>query len=274
MAHPPESKDKPLFAGEYGDKFDAEAYATNLYSMGAADEVHCGFPLGLLHKFWNTFPQTGLKVLDFGAGPTPTWQISSTLHASEIVYAEFAESNRKALQRWLDGDSSVHDWSPYFKYVVQTLEKKGEDEVKAREAKLRSLAKAVVPCDATQDPPIQSGYEGPYDVVMSFLCLPTACKTEEEYQAVIARMAGLLKPGGKLVMYDAEEPTNSYYTYHTWKFHYLAITEGMVRTALDRAGFKDVQVEKLATEGLQLPSLSKETNYKAIMFITATKPSE
>lgn len=276
MAAVPDGKGEPLFGNEYGGEFDAEGYMKNLYSLGTADEVHCGFPLGLLHKFWDAFPPTergDLKVLDYGAGPTVIWQISSALHASEIVFAEFAGSNRKVLQRWVDGDSSVHDWSQYFKYVVQTLENKGEEEAKAREAKLRSLVKAVVPCDATQDPPIQRGYEGPYDVLLSFLCLPAAAKTEEEYRAVVARVGNLLKPGGKIVMYEPEEPVNSFYTYETTKFHWLSTSERMVRSALGSAGFEDVQIEKLSTEGLTLPSLSRATSYKKIMFIVATKTS-
>ncbi len=273
MAGAPESK--ALFGNEYEGKFDTQAYVKNVYvSRGIADEARCGFPLRQMHKFWSTYPtdHQNLKVLDYGAGPTPIWQISSALHASEIVLAEFLESNRKALEQWVAGDSSLNDWSPYFKYAVQALEGKDEEEAKAREVKLRSLVKAIVPCDATQDPPIQRGYEGPYDVIITFLCLPGASKTEEEYKAVVARVATLLKPGGRIVMYEVEDPENSYYTYHTWKFHWLPTSENLVKTALDSAGFEDVQIEKLSTEGLDLPTTSGETNYKATMFIVATKP--
>ncbi len=276
MAAAPESKDEALFGNDYGGNFDPEAYIKGAYSKGIDDEVHCGFPLGRLHKFWSTYPtdQTNLRVLDYGAGPTPIWQISSALHASEIVFAEFAESNRKALGQWVAGDSnSLNDqWSPYFKYVLQTLEGKGDEEAKAREAKLRSLVKAIVHCDATQDPPIQPGYEGPYDVIITFLCLPAACKKEDDYKVVVSKVAALLKPGGKIVMYEVEDSENSYYTDKTWKFQWLPTSESLVKTALDSAGFEDVQIEKLSTEGLDLPALSRETNYKATMFIVATKP--
>ncbi len=270
MASAPENK--ALFGNEYEGKFDPQAYVKNVYaSKGTADEAHCGFPLRQLRKFWSTYPtdHQNLKVLDYGTGPTPIWQISSALHASEIVLAEFLESNRKALEQWVAGDSSLMDWSPYFKYAVQTLEGKDEEEAKAREVKLRGLIKAIVPCDATQDPPIQRGYEGPYDVIITILCLPGASKTEEEYKAVVARVATLLKPGGRIVMYEVEDPEKSYYTpHHTWKFHWLPTSESLVETALDSAGFEDVQIEKLSTEDLPIRS---KMNYKATMFIVATK---
>ena len=58
-----------------------------------------------------------------------------------------------------------------------------------RKQDMLKAIKAIVPCDITQDPPIAKGYEGPYDVVMSMLCLETACRTRVEYTAAVKRLA-------------------------------------------------------------------------------------
>ena len=61
-----------------------------------------------------------------------------------------------------------------FKYVVEVLEGKGDDVIK-RQNELRALVKGVIPCDILSDPIlIVPGYEGPYDVIISICCLPSA----------------------------------------------------------------------------------------------------
>ena len=73
---------------------------------------------------------------------------------------------------WLDKDPNAFDFIPFFKYVVQDLEGKGEDEVIKRQDELRALVKGVIPCDTLNDPILTvPGYEGPYDVIISSCCL-------------------------------------------------------------------------------------------------------
>ena len=62
------------------------------------------------------------------------------------------------------------DWSSYFDYVVQTLEGGTEVEAREREERMRKVQK-IVPCDLTQDNVIEQGYDGPYDVIVTVLCL-------------------------------------------------------------------------------------------------------
>ena len=51
---------------------------------------------------------------------------------------------------------------------------------------LRRLVKGVISCDILRDPPLLvPGYEGPYDIIFSTLCLTAACTTHEEYSQSI-----------------------------------------------------------------------------------------
>ena len=59
----------------------------------------------------------------------------------------------------------------------------------------------MVHCDITKDPPIAKGYEGPYDVVMSLLCLEHACRIRSEYTTAVKMLATMVKTGGILLLH-------------------------------------------------------------------------
>ena len=87
----------------------------------------------------------------------------------------------------------------YLVSIWRQLENKGKDEV------LRHLVKRVILCDILRDPPLLvPGYEGPYDIIFSSLCLISACTTHEEYSQAIGRLTKYLKPGGKLILQSAQ----------------------------------------------------------------------
>ncbi len=261
------------FGSSYHNTFDPEAYLKPRYSGDVTNVVHCVFPLQQLHKFWASFSprRRDLKILEFGAGPCILWQISSALHASEIVLSEYTAANRETLQKWKDGDRDAHDWSPYFRYVVQNLEGKSEREAKTREEKLRSVIKAIVACDASQEPPIQLGYEGPYDVIITCLCLGPACATAEEYKSAVARLSALLNSGGRIVIYCTEG--EKFYDLHldsnrSEKFRVLEESEELITTSLTEAGFKSISFEKFSLNSANLMSGQTETG---LMFVVAEK---
>ena len=74
-----------------------------------------------------------------------------------------------------------------------------------REERVRSLIK-LAHCDITTDPPIESGYEGPYNVVICFLILEVSCATIEEYRERAVRLSSLVKPGGTLLLLTTDRP--------------------------------------------------------------------
>ena len=186
----------------FHSRFNATSYLNTRFNH-PGNIVLRDFIIGKVHEFFKATkfdtvkPGESLTVLDYGCGPALAHVIIS---ATEITLAEFTPECRKEVQLWLDKDPSAWDWTPYIKYVVQTLERnEDEHEIIRREESLRNLIKAVVPCDISQTPPIAEGFAGPcYDVVMSVLCLEGACETKGDYKAAIKRLTGLIKPGGYL----------------------------------------------------------------------------
>ena len=192
-----------------------------------------------------------MSVLDIGTGPCIGYFISVAPYASNIVLAEYAACNRAALTAWLENQKDAYDWMPYFKKVVSEMEGKDETEVERRVTMVREKVKAVVPCDITKDPPVPQEYMCQYDIVQSFLCLQAAFHTKEESFVGLARMASLVKPGGKIILYfvDRDEvKEKSFYVVGSEKFLSLPVPIASMVEEIKNAGFDDV---KLTTQPLQ-----------------------
>ena len=59
------------------------------------------------------------------------WLIAQ--YGPEIVLAEYSDSNRAELHKWLQWDSDAFDWTPLIKYVVMELE--GQEKSKVEREK-------------------------------------------------------------------------------------------------------------------------------------------
>ena len=160
------------------------------------------------------------------------------------MLSDYAERNCKALRQWLDSDPAAYDWSSSFKFVVQELEGKDEEEVKKRQDLVRKLVKAVVHCDITQEPPIQSDYDQLYDVVICCLVLEGTASISEEYAANFQRLGKLVKRGGSILIYGIEN-TSGYYTIGDSKFPNIHVTAESAKKVVEDSGFTDVNVELL-----------------------------
>ena len=214
------------------------------------------FTVKNIHKFFSrlltqekkaSYQSDKVRVLDYGCGPVlcTTMSAAGIPSVSEIVLAEYTTKSREAIQLWLDKDPSTFDWSPYFKYVVQTLEGKTEQQVAEREERMRSLVK-VVPCDISLNPPIENGYEGPYDVVICCLCLETCSNSVDEYRAGIAKLSSLIKPGGSLLissLVEQNEDKEPHYFVGSHCFHNLDVSYDLITSSLKVARLNIVSVD-------------------------------
>ena len=223
---------------EYLNNFDARIYLKYYYDD--VNNGHAGHMLRCFHDAFQTVPDN-VKVLDYGAGPSLLPSIAAASKASEIVLAEYAESNRKVLREWLDGDPAAYDWTPHFNFVVGDLEGKGGEEVAVRQEKVRNIAKAVVHCDLTQDPIIDSSYNTPFDVVASSLVVDAIPETYEHYVELMSRLGKLVKPGGSLFLYSVDNALQQY-PVGDHIFKCLQISSDEVRNAMENAGFGDLQI--------------------------------
>ena len=68
----------------------------------------------------------------------------------------------------------------------------------------RCKIRAVAECDIEKEVFIEGAYNKSetYDVVMSFLCLESACKDFNSYKNAIKKLTSLIKRGGYLLLYS------------------------------------------------------------------------
>ena len=265
-----------LQEGKYDEDFNPLLYLnerlggidwiTAQKNNGDRDRVF--FPLQCYHEFFATSElatRRNISFLDYGIGPNLSALISAAPHASEMILCDYAESNLAYLRQWMNKVPMGYSWAPQFEYVVNYLERKEtKDAVKEREELIRTTVKAIVPGDLTKDSVIQSEYEGPYDVVHLALTLDVTAKTVSEYKSQMNKLARLVKPGGKIILLEAERRMDLDYFYehagHTW--HYLGISRDFVANTLEEAGFTDVYVKTAGAAD------KTKRNY---MFFSATK---
>ena len=255
---------------DYSREFNVDTYLSHKYSPGNIQKMH-DFSVQNLHEHFAVASTGGeFKVLDYGCGPVIANIISAARVASEIVLAEYTEQGRTAVRSWLDSNPNSFNWSPFHKYVVQTLEGGSAEAAEEREKRLRSIVKAVVECDVTQDPPIKDGYQGPYDAVISCLCITTACKTREEFVRAVHKVSTLVKPGGCMLFstIEAVDTTCELRCYPIGDKTYseLAVDRSFIESTF-RKDFHKIEVKELTAAEGNMPS-----RIKSILFFTAWKP--
>ena len=221
---------------KYNEDFNPSAYFLNYYSANSAGDIssYVKHTLQCLHESFLTVP-TGVKVLEYGAGPVISSTISAATKASESVLADYTKNNLKCLQQWLNDEPGALDWSPHFSYVVQELEGKVKQEVEERQRKVRNLVKAVVHCNINEMPPIEKGFDDNYGY------LDATASTLDEYCSNVSQLSQLVKPGGCLFYYGVENK-RGFYTVGDRNFPSFCVSDELVVKAFHDAGFHNVSL--------------------------------
>ena len=129
-------------------------------------------------------------------------------------------------------------------------------KITRREEKLRGAVKAVIHCNALEDPgflPFYQATKGPmtYDVVTESAVLCDLCSTEADLTAGYVRLSKLLKSGGKLVsrVYLIDGISSTSYTYQHGDMtlnRCMApiLSEKVLHATLTQAGFSDINITR------------------------------
>ena len=268
------SRDWPSAGGmAKNDNFDASSYLQKRYvdlndlkTKGVLDHLH--------HLFGNLGKDKDrLKVLDYGSGPAVQNCISVAARASEIVFSDISSANREAIQKWLDGGADAFNWSPHFDYVVKTLEGKGEKEAREREQRVRQISKVAF-CDALSETPIEKGYKGPYDVILQFSCLESACSNKESYITCMKVLTSLLKPGGMMINSSSNGLTNYeglHYRVGERDQACIRLTTEYVVSVFEECGFEDIGTALIPLNPNTWLSNTLKATANGLHFIYGTK---
>ena len=178
------------------EQFDAERYLKQLFSdITRLQDVPTYVDL------FTQFPDKSLTMLDCGGGPNVFPLIVAAEKVTRYVHSDYTKNNRDEVERWKEEDPRAFSWKENIVRCLKAEGKSGtDDEVKRREARMRSVLEAVVPCDVTADNVVAESYAGPYDVVTCAYCLECVFTSFEAVSEAIGRISKLVKPGGYFVL--------------------------------------------------------------------------
>ncbi len=259
--------------GDYSKNFDPVTFLKLIYNhdltkLPIVTRDRILFPMQCYHELFATcefMDKTNLSFLDLGSGPALVPLISAAPHVASITMSDYAEGNRLYLKDWVEKNAEF-DWMPYFDYVVSYLESnKDIGAVEKRMERVRNAIKAVVSCDFIEESIIEGGHEGPYDIVHTSLTVCVTAKSLSEYKNQVKKISGLVKPGGKLIIFEAErKQLGGHYAYEfgNCSWPYIGVTREFVVECLEAVGFDNIYIKTVGVAGDQ------RTNY---MFFAATK---
>lgn len=222
--------------------FDARAYLIDRYpvTMFEEDQTKLMTPWNILcyHRFYQTFhnewDNSSAILLELGGGPCIYDFISATPYVAEIYHSDYIKSCCDEVLLWKNRDCNAYDWSPYFKYVVNTLEGKSDlDAVVERETKLRSALKSSITCNVKQSPIVPGSLKS--NIICANFCLETSLPSKDSYNAALNEIFEMLEPNGFFVMLLSLEC--SWYTVSGTKFPCLFLKTSDVEDALKKVGF-------------------------------------
>jgi len=225
------------------DEFDAKEYLRIQYpkslfdnpdpNLAAIHSMRCH------HDFCKQFhKQLGstARLLDLGGGPCVHCHISYVPYVTEIYHSDYVEACRNEVLLWKNADTEAHDWYPYFKYVVNTVEgQPGEDTVSKRIEMARNKLQDVLFCDVKNVNILPNDVEKKFDIILSTWCIENLVNSVAEYCNILKKVNLLLNPDGFFVTIVNLKST--YYRFQGRQYPCFPITEENVVSSLQQAGF-------------------------------------
>ncbi|XP_064647397.1 nicotinamide N-methyltransferase-like [Lineus longissimus] len=227
-----------LYGNDYKTHFDAKFYLNTYHSEV---QPFSSKLLQMVHELVATAQiPSGGRLLNVGCGPSIYAVISPGSRCSEIVFSDFAPQNVDEVRKWANNDPDAHDWRPYFEHVCQLEGRR--DEWEARQDHIRQATKHVVSCDVHQENPLAPLVFEPFDVIVSSLCLESACLDETSFRSAVKNVVSLLKPGGLFFLDGLQEKTS--YEVGNMNFHKLPINNKIIKSAFKAADLTNLRWSK------------------------------
>jgi hypothetical protein len=140
--------------------------------------------------------------LVFGVGPTLHHVFLAAEKVSEIHLGEYLPANLHEIERWLGRDPEAHDWRPFVAYTLECegLDRPAPEEITFREEMTRARITNLLHVDLRLENPLASESPRQYATVISAYCADSATGDKAEWATYMQRIAGLVRPGGMLLV--------------------------------------------------------------------------
>ncbi|MEE6467745.1 hypothetical protein FKM82_008045 [Ascaphus truei] len=234
--------DSSLHKDYHDEEYDTNLLAEHYFSetsVIAEDTQH--FIIRMLYKIFSSGEVTGKTLLDITKGPAIHPLLPACESFQEIIVAESNESAKRDLEKWLNKEPDVFDWSHSSKFLCELEGKSATWQEK--EDQLRKAITRIIICDFTKENPLHPVILPPVDCLLSCTYLEVVSKDLDAYRNNLKKVSSLIKVGGHLVLFLFI--SMSYYMVGEHKFYYLSCDEEFVRKALTDTGFviKSVDIQ-------------------------------
>ena len=213
--------------------------------------IHTQWGLRCLHIFYEKFHKnwdnSTASLLEFGSGPYIHTLISAAPYVNKIYHTDYLEECRQEALIWKNKDPKAYDWSPYFQFVVNTLEgKSGMDAVIERQELLRSKFQDSLFLDMKSSGPLLPAQLKLFDIVYTGFCVESIASSLEEYKAIMKKIFHLLNQNGYLVMLANQGCT--WYMVNEEKYPTYPIRIDEIVATLEEVGFTLHYMESVRKE--------------------------
>lgn len=246
------------------NEWQANDYLSEYYNEVMPDEQHA---ISFLCEMMKKLPEVPVA-LDYGCGPTIHHAAALVPKAKEIHLAEYLPDNLAALQRWIDNEGDVHDWSSFTDYILR-MEGNFEPtdaDIKLREAQSRKVITKLIQSDAGDTDPLGPDMRGHYPLVTTHYCAEGATSCKETWALYMTNICSLVAPGGTIILSSCGAA--DFYTVGDRMFPCAGVNAVDIVSMLQKNGFADIDLRVRS-----VPDHS-EQGYGSVIFACATKMAE
>ncbi|XP_070553311.1 indolethylamine N-methyltransferase-like isoform X2 [Ptychodera flava] len=224
----------------YNTDFESTTYLkTCVFSDLEAVQKANAFRSDMFEKTFSKCDFTGPRLLEIGGGPNIANAIHACTRFPEIIFSDYSEKCRQAVEKWVKNTPDAVDWSQFIKSVC---DKEGnENKWEERQAMVRQSIREIIHCDLLKSNPLEPKVYEPFDAIVTSYCVEAACPDKDSFKEAIKNIVNLLKPGGVLFIFTVLN--ESFYVVGEKRFYCLKVEETFVKTAVVEAGCHIVSAE-------------------------------
>ena len=242
--------------------FSAQAYLTEFYSTLNPENK---FLLSFYDKFYKEISHLS-SMIEVGGGPTIYQLISASEKVDAITFAEFAQSNREEINKFLNEYNNAWKWDEYISYVLELNHiqpyPEAIEEVKKR---LRLKISSVIPCDIRKENPLNPEQFRQFDLLSMGSVADSIASTEKELIDDLKNAFSLIKPDGYFIGFFAKNFTR--WTQLDRVYHIYPVNEKYIQDLFPKLGLRITRLTNSVP-----PDYQQE--YEGIFAVSARKVRE
>ncbi|XP_063798073.1 nicotinamide N-methyltransferase-like [Pseudophryne corroboree] len=232
-----------------------ETNAEDFYKKYLSDEADQStlkefnlYPVERLHSLSDII--RGNSVIDISLGPNISLLLAITNLFNDITVLRSDTSSLKAVEKWMKNHPAAVNFSHVSNKVSDLRD--NSDGAQEIETQLRSAIKQLLPCDFTKENITDPVVLEKADCVVSLGMLGTVSTDQTSYMNNMRKLAAMLKPGGRLVVFGGINYglDNNFMCVGDIKYHHLKYDENTVRKVLTDAGCR---VQSIDINECQIP---------------------